>query len=242
MDHADRHEPKYARLIRQLQERLSEMHERSESCFPSERELCEQYGVSRITVRRALAELEASGSIYRIHGKGAFVSREKFQQRLTRLTSFTEDMRDRNMVSGAKILAFETVSATARIAEGLQVEEGAPVALLKRLRLANGAPMAIETCYLTCEVGAVVKEHIADDVSLYALLRGVCGIIPVSAEQSIEVGLLQPWERSLLGKEAPVYALCMTRQTFDETHRVVEYVESKYRGDGYSYHISIKTD
>lgn len=62
------------------------------------------------------------------------------------------------------------------------------------------------------------------------------------AEQSIGVGLLEPWEVSLFGKDAPPYALQMTRQTFDEKQQAIEYVESKYRGDKYSYHISIKTE
>lgn len=244
METAGKKGPKYAWLIRELRSLLRELQSNAENCLPTERELCERYSVSRVTVRRALEELEKAGELYRIQGKGAFVCREKFQQPLVHLSSFSEDMKARHMVSTSRVLAVETVLASARVAENLQVEEGSPVLLLKRLRLANKVPMALETCYLNYSVGHVVKKFIADDLSLYEILIRECGVKPVTANQSIEVGLLQPWEQSLLGGDLPAYALCMTRQTMDEAGKPFEYTESKYRGDSYSYqiHISIKAD
>lgn len=244
MESAGKSGPKYAQLINELRNLLQELQSSAENCLPTERELCERYGVSRVTVRRALEELEKAGKIYRIQGKGAFVRREKFQQPLVHLSSFSEDMKARHMTSSSRILAVETVLASERVAENLQVEEGSPVLLLKRLRLANNVPMALETCYLNYSVGCVVKKFIADDLSLYEIMVRECGVKPVTANQSIEVGLLQSWEQSLLGGDVPAYALCMTRQSMDESGRAIEYTESKYRGDSYSYqiHISIKTD
>lgn len=233
---------KYAYLVKNLQELVEELQASAIDCFPTERELCERYNVSRVTVRKALDELEKSGYIYRIQGKGAFVFQKKIQQTLFHLSSFTEDMRARQMTGGSKVLAVETLSASPKIAENLHIEESSPVILLKRLRLANHVPMAIENCYLIYPVGNIVKKHIVDDISLYELMYRMCGVKLVRAEQSIGVGLLEPWELSLFGKDVPAYSLQMTRQTFDENGRAVEYVESKYRGDQYSYHISIKTE
>lgn len=239
MSHTSGNEPKYIRLMQQLRQQIADMQSYGETCLPSERELCEQYGVSRVTVRRALAELEQAGSISRIHGKGAFISSGKLEQPLLHLTSFTEDMRNRNLSSGSKILALETVSALPEVAAKLRVQEGAPVLLLKRLRYAGDTPIALETCYLNYQFGAILKNHLVDNASLYELLRTKCGVELTTANQSIEVGMLQPWERALFKDGAPVYALYMTRQTFDTADQVVEYVESKYRGDIYSYHIRI---
>lgn len=236
------HATKYAYLVKKLQELTEELRASASECFPTERELCEQYGVSRVTVRKALDELEKSGYIYRIQGKGAFVSQKKIQQTLFHLSSFSEDMSARQMTSGSRVLAVETIAASAKIAENLHIEEGSPVILLKRLRLANHVPMAIETSYLIYPIGSIVKKYIVDDISLYALIKKECNIKLVRAEQSIGVGLFEPWELSLFGKDVSSYSLQMTRQTFDENGRAVEYVESKYRGDQYSYHISIKTE
>lgn len=236
------HTTKYAYLVKKLQELVEELRTEAAECFPTERELCKRYGVSRVTVRKALDELEKTGHIYRIQGKGAFVSQKKFQQTLFHLSSFSEDMKARQMSSGSKVLAVETISASSKIAEKLYVEEGSPIILLKRLRLANHVPMAIETCHLIYPIGIIVKKYIVDDISLYELIRKECGVKLVRAEQSIAVGILEPWEISILGKDVPPYALQTTRQTFDENQRAVEFVESKYRGDQYSYHISIQTE
>lgn len=240
MDPSVTETPKYVWLKKELEGQIKKLHAGGGNCLPTERALCQQYGLSRVTVRRALEELEKEGAIRRIQGKGAFLSREKIQQPLVHLSSFSEDMRARNMTAGAKVLALETLPASDLVAENLHVGVGSPVLMLKRLRLANTQPMAIETCYLIDSVGSVIKDVITDNESLYDLLFRSCGVKVVSANQSIGVGLLQPWERSLLGEEVPAYALCMTRQTMDQTDRVVEFTQSKYRSDSYSYHINFR--
>ncbi len=242
MENEPKRTTKYAQLVQELNILIQDLAYQAGSCLPSERELCERYGVSRITVRRALAELEEAGVIYRVQGKGAFVRSEKFSAKLTSLTSLTEDMRDLNIPCSSRILALETVPAAAKVAQMLGIEENTPVVMLKRLRLAGGKPLAIETCYLHPSLGGTVRRHIADDVSLYSIFREKCGVSPVYAEQSLEIGMLQPWEQSLLGDNAPVYAMFTTRQAFDAEHNPLEYVEGKYRGDRYSYHISMTSE
>ena len=239
MEESEKREPKYALLVQHLTELIEEISVQEDTCLPSERELCERYGVSRITVRRALSELESAGQIYRVQGKGAFVRSQKLSGKLSSLTSLTEDMQDINISCGSRILVLETIPAGAKVAKKLHIEENTPVVMLKRLRLAGGSPLAIETCYLHPNHGPVVSRYIADDVSLYAVLREKCGVDPVYAEQSLEIGLLQPWEQRMLGENTPVYAMFTVRLAFDADHNPIEYVEGKYRGDRYSYHISM---
>ena len=235
-----RSRPKHSRLVQQLQNLVQEIRERGETCLPSERELGEQFGVSRVTVRNALAALEEQGLIYRVQGKGAFVTKEKFHQPLSALTSFTQDMDSQGMVSGARILALETIPAPRKVAKLLRISEDSQVLLLRRLRSINAEPIAIENCYLPSHLGQVLQSHFRQDSSLYALLQKHCGITPVWAEQSFEVGSLFPWEQNLFGEKAPPYAMCTTRLTFDQNDNPLEYVESKYRADRYSYHVRME--
>lgn len=240
MPRTARSRPKHTMLTAQLQTLIQELRSREETCLPSERELGERYGVSRVTVRNAMAALEEQGEIYRVQGKGAFISKEKFRQPLSALTSFTEDMDAQGMVSGSRILALDEVPASARVARFLSVPQGTKIILLRRLRLINDEPIAIENCYLCPDVGAVVRTHMRNDTSLYSLMQQLCGITPVWAEQSFEVGTLFAWEQSLFGENAPPYAMCTARLTFDQTDTPVEYVESKYRADRYAYHVRME--
>lgn len=233
---------KYAWLVQQLHQLIRERTYQSDKCLPSERELCEQYDVSRITVRRALAELEEAGTIYRVQGRGAFVRSEKFPVKLSQLTSLTENMQDLNLSCGSQILALEEIPAAEKIAGKLNIEINTQVVMLRRLRLADGKPLAIETCYLHPSLGGTVAAHIVDDASLYAIFREKCGVSPVYAEQTLEIGLLQPWEQRLLGENTPAYAMFTTRQSFDAERNPLEYVEGKYRGDRYTYHISMTSE
>ena len=235
-----RSRPKQEWLLEELHALVEETRSRGEACLPSERELGERFQVSRVTVRNALASLEELGEIYRVQGKGAFVAKEKFRQPLSSLTSFTQDMNSQGMLSGSKILALDTVPASAKIARMLHLQEGSPVTLLRRLRTIDSEPIAIENCYLPPAIGEAIRVHMRDNCSLYALMQQLCGITPVWAEQSFEVGSLFPWEQSLFGEKAPPYAMCTTRLTFDQNDHPAEYVESKYRADRYAYHVRME--
>lgn len=235
-----RSRPKHARLLEQLHALVQEIKEGGEACLPSERELCQRFDVSRVTVRNALAVLEEQGEIYRVQGKGAFVSKEKFRQPLSSLTSFTEDMDSQGMVSGAKILALETVPAAKKVAQLLSLPDDSQVVLLRRLRLINDEPIAIENCYLPPAIGEPIRLQMQDNSSLYSLMQTLCAVTPVWAEQSFEVGTLYAWEQSLFGEKAPPYAMCTTRLTFDQNDNPIEYVESKYRADRYAYHVRME--
>ncbi len=242
MSEQTKRKPKYLWLKEQLSALLQEQAEGQEICLPSERELCDHYNVSRITVRRALEELDTSGLIVRVQGKGAFLRPTKYTSPLSSLTSFTEDMDKHNVRCSSHILALENILASDKVAEALRVREGTPIVMLKRLRLANGTPLAIETAYIPQKIGEIVKQYIMDDVSLYDIFRSKCDTTPAFAEQRMEIGLLKPWEQSLLGDGAPIYAMCTTRLDFDKNQVPLEYVEGKYRGDRYSYHVTMTNE
>ena len=107
--------------------------------IPSERQLTQEIGVSRLTVRAAIDELVRDGYLDRRHGSGTYVTEPKIAQPLT-LTSFSEEMRRRGMVPGSRTLELTITSAGARLARRLQVSPEEPLVRVKRLRLADSEP------------------------------------------------------------------------------------------------------
>ena len=115
--------------------------------IPSERQLSLDFGVSRLTVRAALDELVREGHLIRRRGSGTFVSEPKIAQELT-MTSFTEDMRRRGMRPTSRTIELKTVAAGARLGRFLNVSPSESTMVAKRLRLADGETMAIETLHV----------------------------------------------------------------------------------------------
>ncbi|WP_182084208.1 GntR family transcriptional regulator [Aureimonas sp. ME7] len=201
--------------------------------LPSERDLAEGLGVSRVTVRKALTGLVGEGVVEQRQGSGTFVagSRRKLQQGLSHLTSFTEDMatRGRRTTSDWLLRALERV--TPAEAMHLALSPGDLVCRIHRLRRADGAPLAIERA---CVPAAILPDPglVAD--SLYAAMSA-SGRHPVRALQRISAGNLSADEAALLGVAPGTAALSITRVSFDAEGRPVELTQSQYRGDAYDF-------
>ena len=230
--------PLYYQLMQELRARIEQGEWKPGDLFPSERELCETYGISRMTVRQALAELVNDGLLRRDQGRGTFVAKPKIRKRLSRLTSFTEDMRARGKQAGAQVLHLEMVPARPKVAVMLQIEVEQQVALIERLRLADGEPVGIECCHLSfdgCE--AILREDLTR--SLYRLLSERFGLVPTRAQEELEVGVSGSREAQILGIQHGEPVMLMRRQTLDQDQRPFEYVESVYRGDNYIFSVEL---
>lgn len=207
---------------------------------PSERELCEQFQVSRITVRQALSALVQQGQLRRQQGRGTFVASPRIEQRLHRLTGFTQDMRGRGQRPGARILQKEIAPAPYPVARALELEVGEPVVLLKRLRLSDDEPVAIETAHLPDALCPGLMDDIVEDGSLYAVLANQFDIIPTRAEQQVEAVLCPAAEAKVLGVQKGAPMLHMYRVTYSSDGVPFEYTESFYRGDRYVFHVELQ--
>lgn len=227
--------PKHRRLTELLREAIAEAD--ADAPMPSERELVARYGIARMTARKALDQLVSEGVLYRVHGKGTFVAAPKLPSLLV-LSSFTEDMRSRGLRAGARVLSFEEVAAGAAAGWALGLPAEARVYRLRRLRTADGVPMALETSRIPCDIAPGLAVYDLTDSSLYEILATEYGICLDGGEQSLEAALAGPEEVELLGMTpgAPVLALTRTATT---GLRPVEYVTSTYRGDRYRFRVSL---
>ncbi len=224
--------PKYYPVKRHLAERIAALPPGSP--VPPERALAAELGISRTTVRQALAELEMEGRLHRIQGKGTFVATPKMAQAL-QLTSYTEEMRAHGLHPASKILDISMLAADAELAEALRLEPGARVVSVERLRMADEEPMAIEHTHLPASLFPGLRRHLTRAASLYEVLDREYGVRMAEAEETIETVLATPREAALLGADTGLPMLLISRLSFDTDGRPVEWVQSWFRGDRYKF-------
>ncbi len=197
---------------------------------PSERELVQQFGVARMTVRQALDALVAEGLLERIPGRGTFVARAKIDVQV-RLSSYTEEMARRGMKPDSRTLLARIESAGPGVARALELAVGDPVVHWQRLRSADGAPMCLEDAYLADALIPGFLDHPLPG-SLYAELERR-DLMPTWGEDSVDADRARPEEADLLGigPDAPV--LRIARRAFAR-ELAVEVSRSTYRADRYT--------
>ena len=200
--------------------------------IPSERQLSAELGVSRLTVRAALDDLAREGYLVRRRGAGTFVSEPKIAQELT-MTSFTDDMRQRGMRPSSRTLELRVSPAGARLGRLLHVSPSEPIVVARRLRLADGESMAIETLHVRERHVPGLTARDLEQYSFYELLRERYRIEVVGGDQTIEPTVTDEDESEALGVPLHSPAFRFERLTHSETGEAVEFVESIYRGDRY---------
>ena len=208
--------------------------------IPSERELSGALGASRMTIRQAILEMIADGSLYTRSGKGTYVAERKIEQPLQRLTSFTQDTLARGLVPSSRVLAQELLPAPLEIAQALGIPPGQEIVRLRRLRFADERPVALETSHLSHALCPGILEADLAVTSLYEVLDRRCSIVLRSAKQTIEASEPSAEERQLLELPERVPVLRIHRLTSAEDGRIVEFVRAVYRGDRYQLHVELR--
>jgi GntR family transcriptional regulator len=201
--------------------------------LPSEPELIDHYRVSRITVRQALEALVNEGLIYRQQGRGTFVARPTVAQGLVRIVSFTQDMRQRGLEPGTRVLAAGLVPAPPEIAEQLNLEPGQELVHLERLRLANGEPMSVEASYLVHRYCPGILRGDYATTPLREALERTCGLRLVRARQVIRASLASDRMARLLAVAPRSALLFIERVSYSQQGLPVEFLRIYYRADRY---------
>lgn len=198
--------------------------------IPPERVLCDLFGVSRMTLRGAVDELVREGRLVRRQGSGTYVAAPKLAQEPS-IASFTEDMLRRGLRPGSRTLSATAVIAGARLGRRLEVTPSARVLVFRRLRLADGEPMALETLHVPEALVPGLEGAELEDRSFYALLRDRYGIVVTGGVQTVEPTVTNEEESAALGVPdlSPAFLFELTTRAADG--RTVEFVRSVHRGD-----------
>ena len=224
-------------LLRAIQDGRLAPHQR----VPSERELSEAMGISRMTARQALQTLISDGYLYTVPGKGTFVAcGPKIEQNLQRLSGFTEEVRAQGFTPGSRVLTITHEHADDHIARALDITPGTVLVRITRQRLVDDVPVALESAYLVYARFPGLDDIDFNTHSLYDVLQNRYGIRLVRAKQIIEAQEADEEVASLLGIEPHKPMLAMERITYADDDRPVEYVRSYYRADRFLLKVELR--
>ncbi|NBE94274.1 GntR family transcriptional regulator [Nonomuraea sp. KC401] len=223
--------PKYFQLREILLDLIDSDELSIGAAIPSERELCQRFGLSRMTVRQAVDHLVSEGRLHRVPGKGTFVARPKIELAL-QLTSFTDDMRARGMIPGSRDLDRRIVRASAHLAKELGIQPGEEVHFIERLRTADGEPLSIERAHIPVKLAPGLADLDLSDKSLYELLEGRYGLVMDAGELTIDGGIADPSDADLLKLPRGGAVLLLQRRSF-AGGVCAELGVSTYRADRY---------
>jgi GntR family transcriptional regulator len=212
--------------------------------LPTERDMCDMFGVSRITIRKALSELELEGWVERVQGKGTFIQEpkknpSKFESMLSSNYSFSEELRRQNVTPSTRVLSLTTIPAQPPLTHKLQVAPGHMVDVVLRLRLADEIPYAYETSYVPSEyLNGATADEIARD-GLYNTMDRKSGIRPNKAEEVLEAAIAPEMVAEALGRKGLLSVMQIERTAFVD-EQIVEYCTSSVTGDKYRFKVKLE--
>lgn len=215
-------EPLYYQIRENIREKISSHEYPANSMIPSEAELCEHYGVSRVTVRRAILDLVQEGLLHRGKGKGTFVSESYGLTTVNGVQSFTQELLGLNMRPSAKLLGCKVRKADSSLRSALALAEGEKVATISRLRLVNNEPCMVEVMNFPYRlVPGIEKEDL--NQSIYHLLKDKYQCEVINAQDIMEPIIIGEYESKLLELTMPSAGMRTNRLGRDANNIPIEY-------------------
>jgi GntR family transcriptional regulator len=233
-------------LYRRVRDALAGMIERGElgrgQQLPSERSLCEQFDMSRVTIRKALSVLSDEGVIDAVPGRGWFVADGTVSDPRHMLKSFSALAAVRGLAVSSRVLAHAVRPASFDEADWLQIVPGADVVQLDRLRSLDGLPVCIERSLLPLAVCAELASADFSTASLYQTIRTGSGLIPTRAECQVEARKATADDAALLGMDPADPVLVTEQLTYDQRGGILEGSVTTFRGDRHRFRATLTSD
>lgn len=227
----------YQDLIDKLLDQISTMEKGAK--LPSERQLCEDYNVSRTTVRNALGFLVNSGVLYQIQGKGTFV-RERSRENLSNYYSFTEQTKKNGKIPKSIVTSFkvrELNDKERQVFDDPSIEE---VIVFDRLRLADDMPMMYEKTVIPYQKFDKITKDLLEKTALYEIFANNFNTKITNVRERFQVSSLTKKVADFLKLKDGSAALKITRFSYDIENNLIEYTTSYARGDMFYYETSYK--
>lgn len=201
--------------------------------LPSDAELCERFGVSRMTARQAVMVLANEHLLERKRGSGTFVSGRRVPRALGSPLSFSESMRLRGRAPSSRVLRAGPAEITVDVAAEFGIAAGTPAILLERLRLADGIPMAIEHAVIPADNSGLLDEDLTSG-SLHAAFERA-GRVPTRALAEVGARMATKRERDLLELPSNGIILTEVRTIFDQRGAPLEHTSTFYAAERYAF-------
>lgn len=208
--------------------------------LPSESELTRMFKVSRITVRQALGELQREGLIFKINGKGTFVSKPKAVLDVSKLRGFGEAMSRLGYEAFARVLSVQDKPANKDTARNLGLADESPVVKIQRLRYLNREPISLDISYFEPEIGKAVAGADLEGRDIMSILENDCGVNIGTAKMNIEAQLCDATISQHLEIEEGGPILHIERTIFNVEDKPVLYENLYYRGDVFRYRLEVE--
>jgi GntR family transcriptional regulator len=227
--------PRYHEIEQSLRARIAELEPHAP--LPSDAQICEEFGVSRMTARGAVQRLVHDGLVYRVPGRGTFVAPARANRTASHILSFSDEMRRRGRTPSSQVVQRRRRTADDAERERLDADE---VVVLRRVRLADGEPVALETAVFPAKVAPILEQQ-AEGASLFATLADA-GLVPTAGRASLAAEAASAEDARLLGVKRGAPLLVERRLIHDQAGRPLEWTESRYAGSRYGLDVDFDVE
>ncbi|MES3631171.1 MAG: GntR family transcriptional regulator [Longimonas sp.] len=232
--------PRHEQLSNWLRTRIADGTYEADEQLPSEHTLCDQFDVSRVTVRRALQTLESEGLIYRKQGLGSFVQDQRMRPGLVRLTDFAEDMAQAGIAASSRIVMNTNVEVPASVSAKLGVKPGTTVRRLDRTRLGDGQPVAFDYTWLPLNYASLIEPYDLAEQTIYSILETEHDVEVRRGQYRIEAANASDTVAEALGVPPGTALLLISRLSIGAEDAPIYYQQRYYRTDRVAYELELE--
>jgi GntR family transcriptional regulator len=231
--------PRYHEIEQALRERIAQL--QPDDRLPSDTQLCQEFGVSRMTARNAVARLAQEGVVYRVPGRGTFVAHSAVHRQADTLLSFSDEMRRKGRSPSSRLLERDVRTPSTDEQRLLRLSPHSNVAVLTRVRLADGEPVALERAVLDARVVARLDTDQLEKGSLHRALLEL-GRVPTAGTASLGAAVADSAEGLLLDVPDGSPLLVERRVIVDQNGIPIELTESRYVADRYGIDVAFDVE